>query len=140
MKKLLDIVPRWLPAILIMAFIFYTSSLPGWGEPRTFSLRDYLSPRKVAHVLAYGFLALSYLRILAGKPNRYFLAWLFALLFAVSDELHQSFVPNRNGSLIDVLVFDNIGALTALFWHWLRKGRFNMESDSSLSKMREQAP
>lgn len=122
MKKLLPIVHRWLPAVLLMAFIFLLSSIPGWGEPREFSFRNYLSVRKVGHVVVFGFLALSYLRILKENRNRYFLAWLFALLYAVTDEYHQSFVPNRNGSVIDVLVFDNIGALAALFWHWLRKG------------------
>jgi VanZ family protein len=140
LKKLLSIVPRWLPAILLMAFIFFLSSLPGWGEPREFSFRNYLSVRKVGHVVVFGFLALSYLRILEGRKNRYFLAWLCALLYAVTDEVHQSFVVNRNGSVIDVLVFDNIGAAVALFWHWLRKGRINMVSDSSLAKTREQAP
>lgn len=135
MKKLLPIVHRWLPAILLMAFIFFLSSLPGWGESREFSFREYLSIRKVGHVVVFGFLALSYLRILKENRNRYFLAWLFALLYAATDEYHQSFVLNRNGSAIDVLVFDNIGAAAALFWHWLRKGRINMKS-----KTREDLP
>jgi hypothetical protein len=142
MKKLLPIVHRWFPAIFLMTFIFLLSSLPGWGEPREFSFRNYLSVRKVGHVVVFGFLALSYLRILEGRKNRYVLAWILTLLYAVTDEFHQSFVPNRNGSAIDVLVFDNIGAAAALFWHWLRKGNrrsTQMSADHGLENFTAEA-
>jgi VanZ family protein len=52
------------------------------------------------------------------------LAWLLAILYAGSDEIHQSFVPGRYPSIWDVLVFDNLGALTTL---WLAEKRFNQK-------------
>ena len=48
------------------------------------------------------------------RPNKRWLAWLFALLYAVTDEYHQSFVTGRYPSAWDVFVFDNLGALIAL--------------------------
>jgi VanZ family protein len=113
MKKLLDITPRWLPAVLLMLVIFTLSSRPGDDLPR-FGGWDYFV-KKGAHALGYGLLALSYLRAL---PKRnYVLAWILTLLYAATDEFHQSFVPGRNASLVDVLVFDNLGAVAGLWLH-----------------------
>lgn len=115
LEKLLSIVPRWLPAVLLMLVIFGFSSRPGDDLP-SFGGWDYFV-KKGAHALGYGLLALSYLRTL---PNRsYKLAWILALLYSATDEFHQSFVPGRRASLIDVLVFDNFGALVGLFIHYL---------------------
>ena len=36
------------------------------------------------------------------------IATLLSLLYGFSDEIHQTFVPTRNGSLFDILV-DSIG-------------------------------
>lgn len=120
MKKFFDIVPRWLPAAFLMIVIFAFSSrardeLPNFGG------WDYFV-KKSAHGIGYGLLALSYLHAL---PNRnYKLAWFLAALYSASDEFHQSFVPGRTPSVIDVLVFDNLGAIAALFiHHWSGKPR-----------------
>ena len=43
----------------------------------------------------------------------FLLAWLAAGIFAASDELHQSFVPSRTASPIDVMI-DICGALVGL--------------------------
>jgi VanZ family protein len=40
-------------------------------------------------------------------------AFLVSVLYAASDEYHQTFVPGRSGRLVDVGV-DTIGALVAL--------------------------
>jgi VanZ family protein len=113
LDKLLSIVPRWLPALLLMLVIFGFSSRPGDDLP-SFGGWDYFV-KKGGHAVGYGLLALAYLRAL---PRRnYVLAWFLALLFSATDEFHQSFVPGRNASLIDVLVFDNLGAVVGLFTH-----------------------
>ena len=44
---------------------------------------------------------------------RWLLALLMAVLFALSDEFHQSFIEGRNSSLIDVMI-DTGGAMVAL--------------------------
>jgi VanZ family protein len=44
------------------------------------------------------------------------------LLYAVTDEIHQSFVPGRHPSIWDVVIFDNLGALIGLWlMHSYRK-------------------
>jgi VanZ family protein len=126
-KKLLVLTPRWLPAVLMMLVIFGFSSRPADELPR-FGGWDYFV-KKGAHTVGYGLLALSYLRAL---PKRnYLLAWILALLYAAADEFHQSFVPGRNASLIDVVVFDNIGAALALFLYSLRLTRTGRSLTSS---------
>jgi VanZ family protein len=113
MYKLKQILPRWLPALVMMSVIFLFSSQPseklpdlGWAD-RVF--------KKGGHVLGYGLLALSYWNGFSWDRRKLPLAWLFAVLYAATDEFHQSFVAGRSPSIWDVLVFDNLGALTALW-------------------------
>lgn len=98
---------------MVVIFLFSSRSsdeLPNYGG------WDYFV-KKSAHAIGYGLLALSYLHALPKK--NLFLAWLLAVLYSATDEFHQSFVPGRNPSVIDVLVFDNIGAIVALFLHYI---------------------
>ena len=60
-------------------------------------------------------LALSYLRAVDGDIRKWRLIWLLAILYAASDEFHQSFVPGRGPSVIDVGI-DAIGAGLGLMW------------------------
>jgi len=43
----------------------------------------------------------------------FLLAWLAAAIFAVTDEFHQSFVPSRTESPVDVMI-DICGAVVGL--------------------------
>ena len=113
MNKFSAIVPRWLPSLLMMLAIFAFSSRTS-NELPNFGGWDYFV-KKSAHGIGYGLLALSYLHTLPGC--NYKLSWFLAVLFSLTDEFHQSFVPGRRASLIDVLVFDNLGAMSALFLH-----------------------
>ena len=124
---------NWLPALLMMALIFGFSSIPSKEMP-SFGGLDF-SIKKFGHAFGYGLLALAYLRGLKffkheghqgdeGKRlppfvlnNPLFFAWLMAVLFSATDELHQSFVPGRNPSIWDVLLFDNFGAIAGLWLH-----------------------
>ena len=65
-------------------------------------------------MLGYAMLAWSYWNALELKSYKGWLAWLLAILYAVTDEYHQSFVTGRFPSALDVIVFDNLGALIAL--------------------------
>ncbi len=114
MKKFFDILPRWLPALVLMITIFAFSSRTS-DELPSFGGWDYFV-KKSAHGIGYGLLALAYLRALPGR--NYKLAWLLAVLYSLTDEFHQSFVPGRRASLIDVFVFDNLGAIITLFLHY----------------------
>lgn len=115
MKKFLSLTPRWLPALLMMAAIFYFSSQPGDNLP------DFLNwdhvVKKGGHIVGYGLLALSYLHWFRYNKKYYWLAWLMAVFYAATDEFHQSYVAGRSASVFDVLVFDNLGALFMLCAH-----------------------
>lgn len=116
MKKFLSIVPRWFPAIFIMLVIFAFSSQPGDRLPN-FLDWDYII-KKTSHVVIYGLLALSYVHLFKDGNKYYLLAWVMALLYAATDEFHQSFIPHRTATVFDVLIFDNLGATIALFLHY----------------------
>jgi VanZ family protein len=71
--------------------------------------------KKGGHVIAYALLGLSYWRAFDFQAEKREVAWLLAVLYALTDELHQSFVPGRHPSLWDVILFDNIGALISVW-------------------------
>jgi hypothetical protein len=122
-------IPRWLPAVFLMAAIFVFSSIPGNDMPG-FGTFDFLV-KKGGHALGYALLALAILhwqRPLWDKNPPPFktliLAWVLTVLYAASDEFHQSFVPGRNASPLDVLI-DAIGAFLSLviYIYWRRLTR-----------------
>jgi VanZ family protein len=102
----------WIPAILIMATIFGFSSVPSRSLPN-FGTWDVLV-KKGGHMLGYGLLALAYWTGLRFEKKRIWLALLMAVMYALTDEFHQSFVPGRHPSWVDALVIDTGGALIAL--------------------------
>jgi VanZ family protein len=105
---------RWLPAILLMAAIFFLSAQPASRLP-IFGEYDLLI-KKIGHATGYALLGLAYYFALPPRIRvgyRWMLALLMAVLFALSDEFHQSFVEGRNSSLLDVLI-DTTGAAFAL--------------------------
>jgi VanZ family protein len=117
MKKFLSIVPRWFPALFMMAVIFGFSAQPKDDLP-SFLGWDYVI-KKFGHAAGYGLLSLAYLHFLKYNKKQYWLAWLMTLAYAATDEFHQSFVSGRNASIYDVLVFDNLGAIITLCLHFI---------------------
>ena len=105
---------RWSPALLWMAAIFVVSSTPSLELPAFGSL-DYVV-KKAGHSVAYALLALLYWRALGKMKERLAPAWALAVLYALTDEFHQKFVPGRNPSLLDVFLFDGGGAAVALLF------------------------
>jgi VanZ family protein len=78
-----------------------------------------------AHFFVYAGLAFWWWRALSGgrRADKVSLAAAFAIsvLYGASDEFHQSFVPGRDASWLDLLT-DTAGAAVALWLIW-RKGR-----------------
>ncbi|VEF46899.1 VanZ family protein [Bacillus freudenreichii] len=64
--------------------------------------------RKFVHLAAFGLLA--FLLYNSFEKRKYFLAWFITTIYAATDELHQSFVPDRTASIWDVCL-DSLGAL-----------------------------
>ena len=127
MKKFFSIVPRWLPAFLLMLIIFAFSSRTN-SELPNFHSWDYFI-KKGAHAFGYGLLALSYMYMFNWDKKRYWLAWLLAILYSATDEFHQSFVPGRHSAVSDVLLFDNLGAIITLTLHYIRRRKNEKENE-----------
>jgi len=108
--------PRWLrdfaPLIFWMALIFFLSS-----QSRLVDIESDTGDKlfyKSAHIIAYAALTWFWWRALAARRR---ITWpvlsaacLLAIIYGVSDEIHQLYVPGRNGHIADVL-FDASGAL-----------------------------
>jgi VanZ family protein len=118
---------RWLPGLGMMVIIFGASSTPGSDLP-TFGIWDAVV-KKGFHMLGYGLLALAYWYGFDFAPGRWRYAFLLALLFAVTDEFHQSFTPGRHPSWVDVFGFDGGGAAIALGLTYLRLGKKRSRQD-----------
>jgi VanZ family protein len=112
---------RWLPVIVWMALIFTFSAQPTLPSlPGAFW--DTLM-KKGAHFTVYAVLAALSWRALEPRRGAFGWAWLLAVLYACTDEWHQSFVPGRHPMATDVLI-DACGAATALLLIWLAQRRW----------------
>ena len=96
-------VRRWAPVVAWAALIFAFSSIPslstglgGW---------DYVL-RKIAHATEFAILAALLVRALR-SPGW---AVVIAIGYAITDEIHQSFVPGRHGAPLDVAI-DSVGVV-----------------------------
>ena len=70
--------------------------------------------RKLAHMAEFGLLWWLWMRALRGRAV---LAATIAIGYAVTDELHQSFVDGRVGSPLDVAIdAAGVGIAVALWW------------------------
>ena len=96
-----------------MAIIFISSATPA-KNLHNFGSFDYLV-KKGGHMVGYGLLALSYWHGFKWDKKLIWLAWFIAVIYAITDEFHQSFVPGRHPSPWDVILFDSTGAAIALF-------------------------
>ncbi len=121
----------WGPAMIGFLSLFWLSSISGFSK----SVPSFAFDDKIAHVFAYGTLAILFFRGLELRPPRGLkiskplLALLVTVLYGASDEVHQQFVYGRHCDLLD-WVADAIGAGGALYffaglrWPW-RKNRAN---------------
>jgi len=122
---------RWVPSLIMMGLIFILSSLPASRLP-DFGAVDFLI-KKGGHATGYALLALAYYLALPPRLNpgyRLVMALFMAILFALSDEYHQSFVEGRTSSLRDVLI-DGGGAAFALMIAAVYSSNSSSRSDSS---------
>ena len=72
--------------------------------------------RKSAHFIGYmilGILASGLILQYENINKKYLLAFLICVIYAISDEIHQLFVPGRAGQVRDVLI-DSAGSLLGI--------------------------
>ena len=145
------IVIHWLPAVLWMGLIFFLSSQPAaasnsLSKDLTKLIMEILGRilpidieistvdayvaqmnhfvRKCAHFFAYMILGIFVSNGFkkSGSKKVFLLSFVFCAIYAVSDELHQLYVPGRGCRLKDVII-DSTGALSGIF---LAKEYFRM--------------
>ena len=140
MPKAPTLLTHWLPPLLWMTLIFVGSTdvlsaghtsrfvgpflhwLLGAGYTAEKAEFGHFLVRKAGHFSEYAVLSVLLWRALGSLPPlldtrqpklRYGLAAGLAGLYAASDEFHQSFVPSRTASPVDVII-DASGALLGL--------------------------
>lgn len=81
----------------------------------------HLLARKLGHFVEFFVLAVLIMRALRHQSgeNRVALALALTAIYAVGDELHQSMVPSRSASAMDVLI-DVFGGFCGVLWFRLR--------------------
>jgi VanZ family protein len=119
----------------MMLLIFLVSARPSSQLPN-FGWVDQLI-KKGGHAIGYAMLAFCYWRAFEFKENKRAIVWILTLLYAISDEFHQSFVPGRHPSIVDVVIFDNLGSLIAL---WLTTRYTKQKRPDSFHPIAKQTP
>ena len=109
----------WLPVVAWMGLIFYLSAQPDLPTPDAGWLQLVIS--SAAHIFLFGVLAMLWARALGQQRFAWLFALTLALLYALSDEFHQAFVPGRHPDPWD-LACDALGAALGL-WGWIRLQR-----------------
>ena len=107
----MKILVRWAPAIVVCVIIFLSSAQHGTVISQSY-LWNYAA-NKAAHIFLYFILCFAFDR---GTKN-VLSAVVLTVLYGISDELHQQFVPTRSGQLTDVLI-DAVAAGTAGLILW----------------------
>ena len=102
----------WFPPLLWAVVIFTLSSLETIKVTELF-LWDFLL-KKSAHIFEYA--VLFTLTFRASRRN-WFLTYALCIIYATSDEFHQSFVVGRTASVFD-LAFDLSGMNIASYIIW----------------------
>ena len=106
----------WLAVIIWAGVIFGFSSM-AINKEAEFSWFDFVI-KKTAHVVEYAILYYLLFRAMSEKGRKmdkkvWVTSLILVMIYAFSDEWHQTFVPGREGTLRDV-GFDTIGGLLSL--------------------------
>lgn len=104
----------WLPPVVLMGVIFAFSAQPSLDSG--LGLADLIG-RKLIHLAEYALLCFLWWRALASVTDARraaLVAFLIASGYAVTDELHQTFVDGRHGNPVDWLIDSAGAALAAL--------------------------
>jgi len=122
---------RFIPMAATLGMIFYLSHQPG----NLVQLPQFFGADKLLHVIAYGCLAGTFLYALYpftcdfNRAVAAIVVVLFCLLYAISDEFHQGFIPGRIASIWDVAA-DCFGALLVVGW-WYKHEVMKAARDNS---------
>jgi VanZ family protein len=128
-SRLKNITFYWLPLIAYCLLIYIQSSYPSPERLPSFEFSD-----KLLHFAAYAVMGALFYRAYQTLPFKNHMQLLVLLsmistsLYGISDEIHQSFVPYRDGSLLDVIA-DMLGAVCGVYlYHWWTVSRTRRQS------------
>ncbi|MBI4039679.1 VanZ family protein [Candidatus Daviesbacteria bacterium] len=103
---------RWWPVFLWAGLIFVGSSLPV-VKTSTSYWEDFIL-KKLVHLLEYAAL---YLFLYRATYRNWQQALAISIVYAITDEIHQSFTPGREPAIRDVII-DSTGASVAGIILW----------------------
>lgn len=110
-KGVRNLIFYYLPPVIWMGVIFAFSAQPVI-KTTDFFLADFLM-KKTAHFVEYAVLSVLVYRALirsgVGSRKATIISIIFSILYAISDEWHQSFTPGREPHIRDVII-DSVGA------------------------------
>ena len=118
----------WFPVLLYSGIIFYASSLPDLKPTLEIPNVD-----KVLHVLEYlpfGFLLARAFQQQWPAIGLCQVVTFLALLYGISDEYHQSFVPGRDAGFDDVIA-DTAGGFLGVWIYLFRHKRVKTQQKIS---------
>ena len=121
---------KFLPVFFWMGLIYFLSSRSDLPHSSTFFLEFIF--KKSGHIFVY--FVLCSLWFFALGVNQWENSFLYSLIFAFTDEIHQLFVPLRTGVLTDIL-FDVLGITIALiFFNYFVIPKWNKNSSPQTPK------
>jgi VanZ family protein len=130
----------WLPLIAYCVFVYIQSDYPSPESLPSFDFSD-----KLYHFAGYALMGVLFYRAYQTLPLKgntallILLSMISAALYGLSDEFHQSFVPYRDGNLLDALA-DALGGVGGVYvyhlWATARNDlrRRSLQSDDGLRK------
>jgi len=110
-----NILKYWVPLYAYAGLIFYLSSLS-----RPLPEVDIPFFDKSIHIFEYAVFGLLASRAFKNSPRKRFfenfklLAILVSVIYGVSDEIHQGFIPGRQFSVFDMMA-DGLGGILGVF-------------------------
>jgi len=118
MPKIIKFFSFWFPPVFWMGIIFSLSSFHKI-QVTDVTWANFLT-RKLAHFLEYALLSFLLTRALRGTTKlslkkNLFLSGIGAVIYAISDEYHQTFISGRTGRSTDIGI-DSLGVLFGLIF------------------------
>ena len=132
--------------LLIMGILYWLSSIPGTrlpNSPELYGLFYWMPPalQNILHVPAFAALAWAWHWALSGWVRSKTAVTLFAIglsvICGILDEWHQSFVPGRYASVVDV-IFDIAGVGLGI-WLAARASRYLASNGAAVAARAPQA-
>ena len=114
----------WLPVYVYAGVIFYFSSLPTIPP----LIIEIYPETLIWHMIEYAIFSILLFRALINsktttfRENAIHLAIIISILYGVTDEIHQHFVPGRTSSLFDIIA-NSVGSTVILTKNIFDRGK-----------------